>query len=439
MAAVCLLTDPVAAKEPEDDPDPDVTASQAPEDNLTDTVLDPWMQEILDGERDFTTTNTYNNRRYSINDLRSFYFGDDQMLDTVVKAGKLAAVDLDRDGINELVITPEGDDEYLYSVVGYLILHRVGDEVYGYAPGWRSCEYIKSDGTFRWSGSAFNWGTARARFDKDEFYSEDITWCDNYSEDSKNYFVDGRKATREEFEAAYEAHEAKAEPTWYTYTDGILSAQPRANTKATGQNDLVPANSTPDTPLTATQKPNTSTTGSQDEIGQITDIATAAPLDAPLVEQNIPEDPNEWYKVAELVVYDLDAPDPVDYVHDWQPLSHDFNQNVSFQYDENTHILTYTYQGQTVEATIDSNDDIYRRMEQEGFSLYATGDQVSYWFVRDNDGDIKLELTIELFIGTDTVPTFFPGWVQWTLRFNGSGFDTVPESCQLIYPGIAYQ
>lgn len=28
--------------------------------------------------------------------------------------------------MNELVVWPEGDDEYLYSVVGYLILRRQG-------------------------------------------------------------------------------------------------------------------------------------------------------------------------------------------------------------------------------------------------------------------------------------------------------------------------
>ena len=257
LAAVCLLTDPVAAKAeggPDSDAavshdldsdaaasrdpdsgaavshDPDAKTSQPPVDPA-DTRLDPWMKEILDGERTFSRiwySGLLDDRAYSINDLFSFFYGDNPEFNFTVTPGKLAIMDLDRDGINELVIHPvnyPGSMESIIYQVGYLILRRVGDEVYGYAPGWRSCEYLKADGTFDWSSSAGNWGTASLSFDGSQLIYNNITWCaTTYDEPGVVFtFVDGQEATPEEFEAAIAAQNAKPEPTWYAYEDGVLS------------------------------------------------------------------------------------------------------------------------------------------------------------------------------------------------------------------------
>ena len=234
LAAVCLLTDPVSARN-ESEPTPDPTATQPaetaqpPEANLADTLLDPWMKEVLDGERQFISAYSHyaegDGRTYGIHDLRTFYYGDDQFPDAVVEAGRLAVIDLDRDGVNEMVIWPEGEYEYLYSVVGYLILHRQGDEIYGYNPVYRAFGNLKSDGTFDWSGSAFNWGIGSALFTENGFEVKNITWCEIHSETDERYFVDGAKATREEFEAAtgWGPQNRKPEAAWFTYEDGRLA------------------------------------------------------------------------------------------------------------------------------------------------------------------------------------------------------------------------
>lgn len=234
LAAVCLLTDPVSARN-ESEPIPDPTATQPaetaqpPEANLADTLLDPWMKEVLDGERQFISAYSHyaegDGRTYGIHDLRTFYYGDDQFPDAVVEAGRLAVIDLDRDGVNEMVIWPEGEYEYLYSVVGYLILHRQGDEIYGYNPVYRAFGNLKSDGTFDWSGSAFNWGIGSALFTENGFEVKNITWCEIHSETDERYFVDGAKATREEFEAAtgWGPQNRKPEAAWFTYEDGRLA------------------------------------------------------------------------------------------------------------------------------------------------------------------------------------------------------------------------
>ena len=229
LAAVCLLTDPVSARnESEPIPDPTPTATQGPEAGLS-ALLDPWMKEVLDGERQFISAYSHyaegDGQTYSIHDLRTFYYGDDQFPDAVVEAGRLAVIDLDRDGVNEMVIWPEGEYEYLYSVVGYLILHRQGDEIYGYNPVYRAFGNLKSDGTFDWSGSAFNWGIGSALFTENGFEVKNITWCEIHSETDERYFVDGAKATREEFEAAtgWGPQNRKPEAAWFTYEDGRLA------------------------------------------------------------------------------------------------------------------------------------------------------------------------------------------------------------------------
>ena len=230
MAAVCLLTDPVSAKTPDGGPEPSASpsapASQPPEEpGLPDS--DAWMLEVLSGERAFlsTTHSDSPSQAFTVNDLRAFYYGD-QFPEMKVTVGSVAIIDLDRDGVNELVVWPEGDDGYLYSAVGYVILRRQGDAVYGYNPVYRAFGLLKSDGTFHWSNSAFNSGTGRALFTENGFEVQDITWCEIHSETDERYFVNGVKATKEEFEAACAAWQEFPEPVWYVYQDGNLFYAP---------------------------------------------------------------------------------------------------------------------------------------------------------------------------------------------------------------------
>lgn len=224
LAAVCLLTDPVSAREPDENPDPSASQSQSPE---GDGILDPWMREVLDGERTFRNATDGSSQAFTIHQLNAFFYGGEPV-NTTVEAGKLAVIDLDRDGVNELVIWPEGEDEYLYSVVGYAILRRQGDEVYGSNPSYRSFGDLKSDGTFTFSSGADNWGIMTAGFLEGRFefsHNNTITWCESDGGET-GYFVDGLQATRAEFYAAIDAQDAKPDPVWYVFEDGRLKYAP---------------------------------------------------------------------------------------------------------------------------------------------------------------------------------------------------------------------
>lgn len=221
MAAVCLLTDPVSAKTPEDEPVPSAAVSQPPESPLPtpspeptpapaepSPVLEEWMLEVLSGQREFRRPG--GERGYTIHQLRSFFYGDPSEVQITMEAGPITIMDLDQDGENELVVIPEP----LYNIVGYLILRQQGDEIAAYAPGQRSIGSLKADGTFHWSSSAFNNGTGRARFDGDGFAVEKIHWFEMNNEQDALHFVTGVQATPEEFDAAQEAQDAKPEPVW---------------------------------------------------------------------------------------------------------------------------------------------------------------------------------------------------------------------------------
>ena len=214
LAAVCLLTDPVDANAPDGGPDADASASpsQYPDEN---GVLDPWMRDVLSGEGMFSLNGT----ALDIGRLAQAFYGGSQDAPSVTLS-RFAVIDLDRDGVNELVVWPgiDGDDSVeQVSVVGYLILRRQGDEVLGYQPGFRTFAYLKEDGTFHWSGSAFNWGYGVMRFTEDGFEVDDVTWCEVRDPEENRYFVDRLRAEEEEFFAAVQAQDDKPDVQWYLY------------------------------------------------------------------------------------------------------------------------------------------------------------------------------------------------------------------------------
>lgn len=230
VAAVCLLTNPVAEKPGDDGPDssqsptengsgptqaPEVSPSQAP-DESPNSVLDPWMLEVLRGERTFSDYGTDRD----IDHLAETFFGDEPP-ENLGLWFKLAFLDLDRDGAKELILLPMGqyDDTIVYQT-GYLILRQEGDTVRGYHPGWRSCGNLNAYGTFRWSGSAFYNGIGRARFESGEFSVEQDSWVDNGS-----YFVEGQPVEEKSYAAHMEWYESLPEPFWYTFEDGKLCAR----------------------------------------------------------------------------------------------------------------------------------------------------------------------------------------------------------------------
>jgi len=222
VAAVCLLTDPVAA-EGSDPPAPTESEySSTPSNEPAPTpgedpndLLDPWMLEVLNGERTFFI----NGADRDMDHLAEALFDGEprESLGMVT----LAILDLDRDGTNELIVWPFGEeDNTVVYQTGHLILRQEGEEIRGYRPAYRSFCHLAADGIFSWTVNKYSNGSGRARFEDGKFTTEPVTWRDH-----DDFFVNNQPATQEEFDAAIDAQLRQPGPTWYVLGVDVLMTE----------------------------------------------------------------------------------------------------------------------------------------------------------------------------------------------------------------------
>ena len=219
LAVACLFTGPIAGARGADVP---ASPSPSPSQSLTQQRLEPWAAQVLSGQRDFITES---GGHADIGSLGNVYPGG-----STVGMAKVAVVDLDRDGVDELILWPSIDadsSEDRLSTLGFLILRRLGDTVYSYAPAYRSFHSLKSDGTFQWSGGSSYWGTGTARFEDGGFALDRLTYCEaNDPTGEFLCFVERRSASWDEFDLAIRRQEEKPDAAWYVFEDGRLRPAP---------------------------------------------------------------------------------------------------------------------------------------------------------------------------------------------------------------------
>lgn len=125
------------------------------------------IDELEDGSLDLTALNEFN-----------------------FKWLKWATIDLDRDGINEVIylVSPGGDGLYI-------IFHEIDGEVYGYSVPYRDIDRIYEDGTIMGAGGASSWWYEKIKsFKEEEILSERFAWAyDN------QYIIDGKEVDEDEF------------------------------------------------------------------------------------------------------------------------------------------------------------------------------------------------------------------------------------------------
>jgi len=144
-----------------------------------------------------------------------------------------SVIDLDSDGIPEVVLWSTWDARYNDNASGFLVLHYQDGIVYGYGFYYRGFEDLKTDGTFSYSGGAPNHGIGIVDFnDAENSYTHAITYCKSTDRvingyRVEDYYVDGMPATEECFFAAIAQQEDKPDVTWHYFTkDDILTAFP---------------------------------------------------------------------------------------------------------------------------------------------------------------------------------------------------------------------
>ena len=210
-----LSPTPTVASEKSLSPTPSVTTEKS----LTPTPTDPSpmsaYQSVLQNKTQFFSVDA--NKDLNISQLNLVVSEDSSVKS---KATKFAIVDLDNDGIPEVILwlAVNNNDDF-----GFEVLRHQDGVVYGYTLSYRSFMDLKEDGTFSFSSGAADFGFGTLEF-KEKVYTVDMISYSESSYDSNNnqiisYFVNHESATEEEFLSAFNTQSEKTGATWYDFTD----------------------------------------------------------------------------------------------------------------------------------------------------------------------------------------------------------------------------
>jgi beta-lactamase regulating signal transducer with metallopeptidase domain/photosystem II stability/assembly factor-like uncharacterized protein len=145
---------------------------------------------------------------------------------TVAKATRFVVVDLDNDGIMEVILwlNVNGLDDY-----GFEILRYQDGVVYGYVMWYRAFNQLKMDGTFSFSSSAMNSGVGILRFGEGTYSTFKVAYREaNYDIDGNpviSYIVNNEIATQEEFDAVFDKQSEKPDAVWHDFTDDNIETE----------------------------------------------------------------------------------------------------------------------------------------------------------------------------------------------------------------------
>lgn len=178
------------------------------------------FQAVLEGRAPFYSTDA--NQSLSIHEL-----GRAAGLDggNPVKPIQFTAIDLDGDGVREMVLRLQVGESDFY---GFEILRQQDGQVYGYTLVYRAFMDLKTDGTFSFSSGAADSGFGSVSF-PDKFYRIDRIAYSESSYDAGNeltvsYFVNGQAAAEAEFLSAVEAQNKKEGVLWYEFNEENIAS-----------------------------------------------------------------------------------------------------------------------------------------------------------------------------------------------------------------------
>ena len=175
------------------------------------------LREVILGEREFYMDVYGAVFREKMDEVFDEIYGDEQ---SRWEAGAFAVVDMDGDGVFEVVLENKDNSDRLVLFCG-----RYETVVYSYACVFRGMLHLKVDGTFSGSGGAAYNTLSRLFFGSGSVYEYVLAESDTQRDASGEndelmpiYYVDGRVATAEEHAAAWAEFEAQEDAVWYEFT-----------------------------------------------------------------------------------------------------------------------------------------------------------------------------------------------------------------------------
>lgn len=176
-------------------------------------------QAVLTNKKEFQSTD--NKKSKLLNDFLS----NNEVYGTTTAIERFAVVDMDDDGVPELVLGLTVENEADFTEV---MQYRDG-EVYGFFFGKDQIVELKNDGSYRWlSGGITNNGYARLSFKAGAAEPEKLAYLESRPLDDASttfattYYINDETVTKERYAAFVTEQDAKQDAAWHEPTKGNI-------------------------------------------------------------------------------------------------------------------------------------------------------------------------------------------------------------------------
>ena len=161
------------------------------------------LTRVLNSEQSFAVK-IWSTGNEEQKNLLNFTFGTEYAALNVFVPAQYSFVDMDRNGVRELVVLSTKMDFFL-------VLRYNGGQVTGYMVPYRGLMHLRTDGRFWSSGGAALSVIGRMSFDGPDYTVTELAYRDQYD---GVYRLDGVASDKESVEAYYTAWESVPEVEW---------------------------------------------------------------------------------------------------------------------------------------------------------------------------------------------------------------------------------
>lgn len=173
------------------------------------------LKAVLLGESPFYCCHDGNAEPVVITEVPAIFDADDPLM----KIWEFSVVDLNGDGEEEIILFAAGAAG---DAGGKVVLHQIGDEVYGYITDNRTLVDLKTDGTYSYSDPTGGSETGIAVFTdfSEAGYTVDkITYATGTNGEWNTFTVEHQTATEEEYGNRISRQEQKENAQWHEFNE----------------------------------------------------------------------------------------------------------------------------------------------------------------------------------------------------------------------------
>lgn len=166
---------------------------------------------------------------FSKDNKKNLYLNDfltnEEIYGAIFKVTHFTVLDLDGDKIPEVVLELSVGNN---SPMCFEVLHYMNGEVYGYNIVYRGLEELKTDGTFRYSNGASDYGCGKLRFESNAYKTDILGYCK--SSESNNgttisYFINNKPVTEESFNSFMKEEHEKKDVVRYEFSQKNIETE----------------------------------------------------------------------------------------------------------------------------------------------------------------------------------------------------------------------